>query len=84
VSAPITSTSITNETRITSDPARAGWAGVASFGVVTSGVLTGSEGALTGSEGVTSAAMGVLATSGDAIAAGADATSRCRAAGRVG
>jgi hypothetical protein len=81
----MTRTSTTNETKITSDPARAGWAGVAGFGVVTSGVLTGSEGALTGSEGVTSAAMGVLATSGDAaIAAGAGATSRCRAAGRVG
>lgn len=82
----MTSTSTTNETKITSDPARAGWAGVAGFGVFTSGgVLTGSEGALTGSEGVTSAAMGVLATSADAAtAAGVGGTSRCRAGGRVG
>lgn len=68
VSAPMTSTNMTNAIRIPSEPARAGGAG---FGVAASGVLADSEGALAVSAGVGSAATGVVSVSAG-LAAAAD------------
>ncbi len=67
-SAPITSTSTTNETKIHRGPPQAV---VAGFVAAAAGVLTVSEGVLTVAAGVASAATGVLTVSaGVAAAAG--------------